>query len=75
LHSFYASVHVDYFLFRWNGYLWPLVVTREKWTTLPVGVSVFKSSEQLISWNLIAAAAVITLGGKIIKGLALQESK
>jgi multiple sugar transport system permease protein len=73
------------FLFRWNGYLWPLVVTRENWTTLPVGVSVFKSSEQLISWNLIAAAAVITLipvlllfvtlGGRIIKGLALQASK
>lgn len=73
------------FLFRWNGYLWPLIVTRKEWTTLPVGVSVFKTSEQLISWNLIAAAAVITLlpvlilfltlGGRIIKGLALQASK
>jgi ABC-type glycerol-3-phosphate transport system permease component len=73
------------FLFRWNGYLWPLVATRKKWTTLPVGIAVFKTSEQLITWNLIAAAAVITLipvlllflalGGRIIKGLALQATK
>jgi len=73
------------FLFRWNGYLWPLVVTRDKWTTLPVGISVFKTSEQLVTWNLIAAAAVITLipvlllfafvGRRIIYGLALQASK
>jgi multiple sugar transport system permease protein len=73
------------FLFRWNGYLWPLVVTRKNWTTLPVGIAVFKTSEQLITWNLIAAAAVVTLipvlalflalGGHIIKGLALQASK
>ena len=73
------------FLFRWNGYLWPLIVTRKKWTTLPVGISVFKTSEQLITWNLIAAAAVITLipvlllfallGRRIIQGLALQASK
>lgn len=73
------------FLFRWNGYLWPLVVTRREWITLPVGISVFKTSEQLITWNLIAAAAVVTLipvialfaavGGRIVKGIAMQASK
>lgn len=73
------------FLFRWNGYLWPLVVTRRAWTTLPVGISVFKTSEQLITWNLVAAAAVVTLvpvialfaavGGRIVKGIAMQASK
>lgn len=73
------------FLFRWNGYLWPLVVTRREWTTLPVGISVFKTSEQLITWNLVAAAAVVTLvpvivlfvavGGRIVKGIAMQASK
>lgn len=73
------------FLFRWNGYLWPLVVTRRAWVTLPVGISVFKTSEQLITWNLVAAAAVVTLipvialfaalGGRIVKGIAMQASK
>lgn len=73
------------FLFRWNEYLWPLLVTRKAWRTLPVGVSIFKTSEQLVTWNLIAAAAVVTLipvltlflalGGRIIKGISIQASK
>lgn len=73
------------FLFRWNEYLWPLVMTRKKWTTLPVGVSVFKTSENLVPWNLIAAVSVITLipvlliylifRRRIVEGLAIQASK
>ena len=80
-----VTLFIYNFLFRWNGYLWPLVVTRRDWTTLPVGISVFKTSEQLITWNLIAAAAVVTLipvlalfvsvGGRIVKGIAMQASK
>ena len=80
-----VTLFIYNFLFRWNGYLWPLVVTRRTWTTLPVGISVFKTSEQLITWNLIAAAAVVTLipvlglffavGGRIVKGIAMQASK
>ncbi len=61
------------FIFRWNDYLWPLVVTRENWRTLPVGLAVFKSSEQLITWNLIAAGAVITLLPLLILFFALRE--
>ncbi|MCA1788469.1 MAG: carbohydrate ABC transporter permease [Thioalkalivibrio sp.] len=73
------------FMFRWNDYLWPLVMTRDKWTTLPVGIAVFKSSEQLVTWNLIAAAAVVTLlpvlalffalRSRIMDGIALQAGK
>lgn len=73
------------FIFRWNEYLWPLVVTREKWVTLPVGLAVFKSSEQLVTWNLIAAGAMITLlpvmilffalRERIMEGIALQAGK
>ena len=80
-----VTLFIYNFLFRWNGYLWPLVVTRRDWTTLPVGISVFKTSEQLVTWNLIAAAAVVTLipvilvfaalGGRIVKGIAMQASK
>jgi multiple sugar transport system permease protein len=80
-----VTLFIYNFLFRWNGYLWPLVVTRREWTTLPVGISVFKTSEQLITWNLVAAAAVVTLipvialfvsvGGRIVKGIAMQASK
>jgi ABC-type glycerol-3-phosphate transport system permease component len=80
-----VTLFIYNFLFRWNDYLWPLVVTRRNWTTLPVGVSIFKTSEQLVTWNLIAAAAVVTLipvlllffsiGGRIIKGIAFQASK
>jgi ABC-type glycerol-3-phosphate transport system permease component len=73
------------FMFRWNDYLWPLVVTRQEWQTLPVGVTLFKSSQQLITWNLIAAAAVVTLlpvmalffalRQRIMDGIAIQAGK
>ncbi len=73
------------FMFRWNDYLWPLVVTRQEWQTLPVGVTLFKSSQQLITWNLIAAAAVVTLlpvmalffalRERIMDGIAIQAGK
>lgn len=73
------------FMFRWNDYLWPLVVTRQEWQTLPVGVALFKSSQQLITWNLIAAAAVVTLlpvmalffalRERIMEGIAIQAGK
>ncbi len=73
------------FMFRWNDYLWPLVVTRQDWQTLPVGVALFKSSQQLITWNLIAAAAVVTLlpvmalffalRERIMEGIAIQAGK
>lgn len=73
------------FMFRWNDYLWPLVVTRQEWQTLPVGVALFKSSQQLITWNLIAAAAVVTLlpvmalffalRERIMDGIAIQAGK
>ncbi len=80
-----VTLFIYNFLFRWNDYLWPLVVTRRVWVTLPVGVSIFKTSEQLVTWNIIAAAAVVTLipvlimffsiGGRIVKGIAFQASK
>jgi ABC-type glycerol-3-phosphate transport system permease component len=73
------------FLFRWNDYLWPLVVTRDGWKTLPVAITAFKTSEQLVTWNLIAAASVVTLipvlvlffalRAKIMDGMALQAGK
>ena len=62
------------FIFRWNDYLWPLVVTRDAWITLPVGLAVFKTSEQLVTWNLIAAGAVITLLPVLILFFALRKS-
>jgi len=39
------------FIFRWNGFLWPLVVTHGQNTPLPVGLASFQTSEQFIRGN------------------------
>lgn len=47
------------FLFRWNDYIWPLVITRPSHRTLTVGLTIFKTSENLIRWNEIGAASLL----------------
>ena len=68
-----ATLTLFNFVFRWNDYMWPLVVTRSQWTTLPLGVLVFKTSENLVPWNLVAAAAVITLTPVLVLFVALRR--
>lgn len=68
-----ATLTLFNFLFRWNDYLWPLVVTRSEWTTLPIGVLIFKTSENFVPWNLIAAAAVVTLAPVLVLFIALRK--
>lgn len=46
------------FLFRWRGFIWPLVMTRGTVTTLSVGLSALKTGEGLMQWNLVGAATM-----------------
>jgi len=49
------------FTFRWNMYLWPLVMTRGEMRTLPVVIAQFKGTESFVRWNLIATACIFFL--------------
>ena len=46
------------FLFRWRGFIWPLVMTKGRVTTLSVGLAAFKTGEHLMPWNLIGTASM-----------------
>jgi len=48
-------------MWRWNDFLWPLVVlTHNKLFTLQVGLASFQG-ELNVQWNLILAMTVLTL--------------
>ncbi|KPJ84725.1 MAG: hypothetical protein AMS17_15730 [Spirochaetes bacterium DG_61] len=61
------------FLFRWRGYIWPLVMTRGSVTTLSVGLSAFKTGEHLIPWNLVGAAAMFLFLPSLFLFLGLRR--
>jgi len=53
-----ATMALYNFLFRWRGFIWPLIMTHGRVTTLSVGLSAFKTGEHLIPWNLIGATTM-----------------
>ncbi len=61
------------FLFRWRGFIWPLVMTKGSVTTLSVGLSAFKTGEHLTPWNLIGAASMFLFIPSLIMFLALRR--
>lgn len=73
------------FIFRWNGFLWPLIVTRGNRVPLTVGLAAFQTSEEMVYWNIVASAAMflvipslilfLLLQKYIIKGIALGAAK
>lgn len=62
------------FLFRWRGFIWPLVMTKGSVTTLSVGLSAFKTGEHLTPWNLIGAASMFLFVPSLIMFLGLRRS-
>ena len=73
------------FIFRWNGFLWPLVVTHGENIPLTVGLASFQTSEEFAPWNIVAAAAMfltvpsfllfLLMQKYIIKGIAIGAAK
>ncbi len=61
------------FLFRWRGFICPLIMTKGRVTTLPVGLSALKRGEYLMQWNLIGAATMFSFIPSLILFLALRR--
>ncbi|MCF7945055.1 MAG: carbohydrate ABC transporter permease [Spirochaetia bacterium] len=68
-----ASMALYNFLFRWRGFIWPLIMTRGKVTTLSVGLSQLKTGEQLTQWNMIASATMYTFIPALLLFLFLRK--
>lgn len=59
-------------LWRWNDFLWPLVVTNERTRTLPVALQRF-ASQEVVPFNLVLAIAVVSMVPVLICFLVFQR--
>ncbi len=64
------------FLYMWNQYLWPLVITNSKSKrVVQIGIKMLLASEeQAAEWNVIMAGTLITMIPPLIVLLFLQKS-
>lgn len=69
-----ATMGLYNFLFRWRGFIWPLVMTRGRVTTLSVGLSALKTGEDLMRWNLVGAATMFLFIPSLIMFLSLRRT-
>ncbi|PMC75238.1 carbohydrate ABC transporter permease [Brachybacterium sp. UMB0905] len=59
-------------LWRWNDFLWPLVVTNERTRTLPVALARF-ASQEVVPFNLVLAISVVSMVPVLICFLVFQK--
>ncbi len=68
-----ATLTVFSFMGAWNGFLWPLVVTKDqKLMTLPLGLATLQG-QWTTEWNLVMAGAVITVLPMLVVYLLAQQ--
>jgi alpha-1,4-digalacturonate transport system permease protein len=59
-------------LWRWNDFLWPLVVTDQDTRTLPVALSQF-ASQEVVPFNLVLVMAVVSIVPVLLCFLLFQR--
>jgi len=70
-----AALCVILFIFGWNQYLWPLLITtRQEYTTVVIGIAkLMPQPESVPEWNLAMAAALIAMAPPVIVVVLLQR--
>jgi len=68
-----GTICVYNFLFRWRAFIWPLIMTKGRITTLTVGLASLKSEEHLVEWNTIGATSMFLLVPSLILYLVLRR--
>jgi sn-glycerol 3-phosphate transport system permease protein len=70
-----AALFVVMFIYGWNQYLWPLMVTgSEKMRVVVVGIaSTIPAGTQLPEWNLVMAVAMMALLPPVVIVLLMQR--
>ena len=75
------------FLYMWNQYLWPLVVTnRDEMQVVQIGIKMLLAGQaQAAEWNIIMAGTIITMlppliilflmQSSLVKGFSMQQDK
>ncbi len=70
-----AALFVIQFIYGWNQYLWPLLMTtRENMFPISVGLrQMMGSGDSLVEWNVVMATVILMLIPPIIIILAMQK--
>jgi sn-glycerol 3-phosphate transport system permease protein len=69
-----GGVLIINFIYAWNLYLWPLIVTMEdKMKTVQVGVKMLIDSEAASDWGVIMAGSVAAVVPTLIVFFVLQS--
>ena len=71
-----AALFVILFIYGWNEYLWPLMITNtQEMRTVVIGIEnlVPRSGTQLPEWNIIMAAATMALLPPVLVILTMQR--
>lgn len=70
-----AALFVIMFLYGWNQYLWPLMITTDQsWTTVVVSLKQLASaSDALVPWQLVTAMALLALIPPVVVIIVMQR--
>ena len=70
-----AALFVILFIYGWNQYLWPLLITtRENMYTIVMGIQRMANvDEALIQWNQVMATAMLAMLPPILVVVAMQR--
>jgi sn-glycerol 3-phosphate transport system permease protein len=68
-----VSVFLFSFVYHWNDYFWPLVMTTdERARTLPVGIALLREQGSGVRWHIVMAGNVI-LSAPVLAVFALVQ--
>ena len=70
-----AALFVILFIYGWNQYLWPLLITTEEdFYTVVMGIQrMVQAAEQLPLWNLVMATTMLAMIPPVIVVVAMQK--
>jgi sn-glycerol 3-phosphate transport system permease protein len=70
-----AAMFVIQFIYGWNQYLWPLLITtKEKYYTLLIGINrMLAGADVLIEWQIVMATVMLAMLPPVIVVLVMQK--
>jgi sn-glycerol 3-phosphate transport system permease protein len=69
-----AALFVIMFIYGWNQYLWPLLVsTEEKYYPIVIGIKQMIAAESQVEWQLVMATAMLALIPPVLVVIAMQR--
>jgi sn-glycerol 3-phosphate transport system permease protein len=70
-----AALFVILFIYGWNQYLWPLLITtREDMQTIVIGIKkMIVTSDALTEWNVVLATAMLTMLPPVVVVISMQR--